>query len=254
MSLIHCAGVSKSYQTRNGRTTAALRDFELEIERHEFFCVLGPSGCGKTTALNLLAGFEEPTSGRILLDGVPINGPSRERGVVFQGDDSLFPWMTAAENVEFGLRVRGVAAAARRETAMEFLQLVGLGGQQDRHPAELSGGMKQRVQVARALANQPQVLLMDEPFGALDAQTRGAMQQELRQIWRATKASVFFITHDIDEAITLGSRVGIMSAGPGGTLREVITIELGDQRHRTDLEYNRYYARIEAAIRDQVTA
>ena len=158
-----------------------------------------------------------PTVGRILLDGSVIKGPSRDRGVVFQGDDSLYAWLSAEENVEFGLRLRGIPRKDRRETSRRYFQLVGLTGQQHKYPPELSGGMKQRIQIARALANEPKMLLMDEPFGALDAQTRGTMQRELRQIWRATGTSVFFITHDIDEAITLGSRVGIMTAGPEGT-------------------------------------
>ena len=253
MPLIHFASVTKGYESRTGREVIAVRDFELELVQDEFFCLLGPSGCGKTTVLGMLAGFETPTSGRILFDGVSIEGPSRDRGVVFQGDDSLFSWMTAVENIEFGLRLRGIPRATRRVTALKYLALVGLSGQQDKHPSELSGGMKQRVQVARALANEPKVLLMDEPFGALDAQTRGTMQRELRQIWRATKSSVFFITHDIDEAITLGSRVGIMTAGPGATLREVIQIDLGEERSRSDPAYVGLYARIEAAIRHEVS-
>jgi NitT/TauT family transport system ATP-binding protein len=252
MSLIRFAGVCKAYPSRTKRDVFALRDFDLELEQHEFFCLLGPSGCGKTTALSLLAGFETPTSGTVTLEGTAIAGPSRERGVVFQGDDSLFPWMTAVENVEFGLRMRGVPRDERRAAAMHYLALVGLGGQQDKHPSELSGGMKQRVQVARALANQPRVLLMDEPFGALDAQTRGTMQRELREIWRQTRASVFFITHDIDEAIVLASRIGIMTAGPGGTLREIIPVDLPAERARSDPEYGRYYDRIETSIREEV--
>jgi NitT/TauT family transport system ATP-binding protein len=252
MALIEFEHVGKSFRTRKGDEFIAVRDFALTLVRGEFFCLLGPSGCGKTTVLGMLAGFEAPTSGRILLDGSQITGPSRDRGVVFQGDDSLYTWLSAEENVEFGLRLRGVPRKERRQTAQRFLELVGLAGQQDKYPPELSGGMKQRIQIARALANEPKMLLMDEPFGALDAQTRGIMQRELRQIWRATGASVFFITHDIDEAITLGSRVGIMTAGPGGTLKDVISIELEGERSRTDPAYVQYYARIQDAIRHEV--
>lgn len=252
MTLIHFSGVDKYYRSKVGGNIPALRNFELQLDKGQFFCLLGPSGCGKTTALTMLAGFEAPTNGRILLDGVEIKGPSRDRGVVFQGDDSLFPWMSAVENIEFGLRMRGISSAERRQTALGYLELVGLKGQQDKHPAELSGGMKQRVQVARALANEPKVLLMDEPFGALDAQTRSTMQRELRRICRSTHSSVFFITHDIDEAITLGSHVGIMTAGPGGTLKEIISIELSDDTSRSDPAYVAYYARIEAIIRNEV--
>lgn len=253
MSLIRFTNVTKSYRSKDGRHATALASFNLELHQGEFFCLLGPSGCGKTTALTLLAGFEQPTTGDISLEGRPISGPSRDRGVVFQGDDSLYNWLTAVENVEFGLRIQGMPATKRRATAMDFLSLVGLRGQEHKYPTELSGGMKQRIQVARALITEPKVLLMDEPLGALDAQTRGVLQRELRRIWRTTKSSIFFITHDIDEAITLSSRVGIMSAGPGGHLREVIDIDLGEDRSRSDLAYVAYYARIEKAIREEVS-
>jgi NitT/TauT family transport system ATP-binding protein len=252
MALTQFENVGKSFRTQKGNEFIAVRDFTLTLERGEFFCLLGPSGCGKTTVLSMLAGFEAPTAGRLLLDGKTIKGPSRDRGVVFQGDDSLYTWLTAEENVEFGLRLRGIAPKERRAASRRYLELVGLTGQQDKYPPELSGGMKQRIQIARALANEPKMLLMDEPFGALDAQTRGIMQHELRQIWRTTKASVFFITHDIDEAIVLGSRVGIMTAGPGATLKDVIALELDGERSRTDPRYGAYYARIHEAIRNEV--
>jgi NitT/TauT family transport system ATP-binding protein len=252
MALIEFASVEKSYLSQSGRRASAVRNFTLGLEGGEFFCLLGPSGCGKTTVLAMLAGFEQPTAGRIVLDGSVIDCPSRDRGVVFQGDDSLYPWLTAIENIEFGLRLSGVAAAERRRTAKEYLQLVGLRGQQDKYPSELSGGMKQRIQIARALANRPKMLLMDEPFGALDAQTRGVMQHELRQIWRSSGVSVFFITHDIDEALVLATRVGIMSAGPGGTLKEVVQVELTDERSRTDRNYSVLYERIHSSIREEV--
>ena len=208
MELIQFDRVEKVFKSQTGHDFSAVKNFTLTIEKGEFFCLLGPSGCGKTTVLGLLAGFEAPTAGRIMLDGSMVVGPSRDRGVVFQGDDSLYPWLNAVENIEFGLRLRGLRRAERRARATKFLDLVGLRGQQAKYPPELSGGMKQRIQIARALANEPKMLLMDEPFGALDAQTRGIMQRELRRIWQATGSSVLFITHDIDEAITLGSRVG----------------------------------------------
>lgn len=252
MALTQFENVAKSFRTQKGTEFTAVRDFTLTVERGEFFCLLGPSGCGKTTVLAMLAGFEAPTAGRLLLDGKAIEGPSRDRGVVFQGDDSLYTWLTAEENVEFGLRLRGVPRKERRAVSQRYLELVGLTGQQDKYPTELSGGMKQRIQIARALANEPRMLLMDEPFGALDAQTRGIMQRELRQIWSATRSSVFFITHDIDEAIALGSRVGVMTAGPGGTLKDVIAIELEGERSRGDPRYSAYYARIHESIRSEV--
>ena len=193
----------------------------------------------------ILAGFETPTTGTIFVDSQLVAGPSRDRGVVFQGDDLLYAWLTAVEHIEFGLRLRGISRKARRETAMSYSSWSDLLANRINIPAELSGGMKQRIQIARALANEPKILLMDEPFGALDAQTRGTMQRELRQLWKATSSSVLFITHDIDEAITLGSRVGIMTAGPGGTLKEVIPIELEGERSRIDPNYVGYYARID---------
>ncbi len=173
MTFISLSGVSKSFRTRTGKSWTAVADFDLGLDTGEFYCLLGPSGCGKSTVLGMLAGFTMPTSGRLAVAGQPIQGASRDRGVVFQGDDSLYPWLTALENVEFGLRLNGMRRRERRDRAMHYLQMVGLSGQQTKHPPELSGGMKQRVQIARALANEPRILLMDEPFGALDAQTRG---------------------------------------------------------------------------------
>ena len=252
MALIEFDAVERYYHSRLGQQHAAVRDFNLTLERGEFFCLLGPSGCGKTTILGMLAGFEAPTHGCIRADGRDVLGPSRDRGVVFQGDDSLYPWLTAVENIEFGLRIQGLNRAKRRVVALRYLDLVGLGGQQDKYPPELSGGMKQRIQIARALANEPAMLLMDEPFGALDAQTRGIMQLELRRIWQTTNTSVLFVTHDIDEAIVLGTRVGIMTAGPGGTLKEVIPIDLEPGRSRTDPRYADYFVRIQDAIREEV--
>ncbi len=251
MALIEFKSVEKSYVSRNGQTAWAVRDFDLGLDGSEFFCLLGPSGCGKTTVLAMLAGFEVPTRGEIRLDGTAIDRPSRDRGVVFQGDDSLYPWLTALENIEFGLRLNRVPKAERRATAHEYLKLVGLRGQEEKYPGELSGGMKQRIQIARALANRPKMLLMDEPFGALDAQTRGTMQHELREIWRTSGLSVFFITHDIDEALVLGTRVGIMTAGPG-TLKEIVSVDLDEKRVRTDRNYGLLYERIHASIREEV--
>src|SRR6266436_6048149 len=210
MPLVSFHDVQKTYRSLQGVDYPAIEHFSVDIEVGEFFCLLGPSGCGKTTVLKMLAGFEAPTAGRILMDGRPVTGASRDRGVVFQGDDSLYGWLTAVENVEFGPRMRHVGKAERRERAMRYLELVGLRGQERKYPAELSGGMKQRIQIARVLANEPQMLLMDEPFAALDAQTRAAMQRELIKIWRATGKTVLFITHDLEEAVILATRIGIM--------------------------------------------
>ncbi|WP_425065928.1 ABC transporter ATP-binding protein [Reyranella sp.] len=252
MSLITLSGIGKSFRSREGRSWVAVADFNLTIDNGEFYCLLGPSGCGKSTVLSLLAGFTQPTTGRLELAGKPITGASRDRGVVFQGDDSLYPWLTALENVEFGLRLRGIPQKERRERAMEYLELVGLRGQEDKHPTELSGGMKQRVQIARALANEPKILLMDEPFGALDAQTRGGMQAELRRIWDKMKVTVVFITHDIDEAIVLATRVGVMTAGPGGTLKKTFPVEIPGDRTRADPRYVALYDQIHTQVREEV--
>ena len=252
MTLISLTGVGKSFQSRGGRPWTAVADFNLTLAEGEFYCLLGPSGCGKSTVLSMLAGFTLPSVGRMEVSGKPIKGASRDRGMVFQGDDSLYPWLSALENVEFGLRLRGMPKRERRALAMQKLEMVGLRGQEGKHPTELSGGMKQRVQIARALANEPRILLMDEPFGALDAQTRGVMQVELRRIWQRMGVTVVFITHDIDEAIILGTRVGVMTAGPGGTLKADLPIDIEGERTRVDPRYTQIYERIHGTLRDEV--
>jgi NitT/TauT family transport system ATP-binding protein len=252
--LVSFCDVRKTYRSLQGVDYPAVEHFSLDIEAGDFFCLLGPSGCGKTTILKLLAGFEAPTSGEILMDGMPVTGASRDRGVVFQGDDSLYGWLTAIENVEFGLRMRRVPKTERRERARRFLQLVGLTGQEQKYPAELSGGMKQRIQIARALVNEPKMLLMDEPFAALDAQTRALMQLELANIWQTTRTTVLFITHDIDEAITLGTRIGVMRAGPRSRVKGVVDVALEGARSRTDDTFLGYYKRVYEMIRDEVAA
>ena len=252
MAFITFTDVRKDFRSARFGLASAVTDFDLELSEGEFFCLLGPSGCGKTTVLAMLAGFEQPTSGEIRLKDEVILAPSRDRGVVFQGDDSLFTWLTARENVEFGLKMNGVHPRERAERAMHYLQLVNLGAQGDKYPHELSGGMKQRIQIARALANEPKMLLMDEPFGALDAQTREVMQQELINIWRTTGTTVFFITHDIDESLMLATRIGVMSAGPGGRLREVIDAPRDECKTRSHPDYIHGYERIHTMIREEV--
>ena len=216
--------VHKTFHSRHRPQEAfvALDGVTLDVADGEFVTIVGPSGCGKTSLLDLLAGLTRPTDGQILLDGRPIAGPSLDRGVVFQ-QYALFPWLTAQGNIEFGLEAKGVPARERRDIALHFLDLVGLADFARHYPAELSGGMKQRVAIARSLAYDPEVLLMDEPFAALDAQTREALQCELLRIWEQSRKTIVFITHGIDEAVFLGQRVAVMSSRPG-TIKHVVPI------------------------------
>ena len=212
--LIELHGVEHRYLTDAGDVVHALDDVELEIPQGQFVCVVGPSGCGKTTLLKLLAGFQQPTSGEVRVHGELVKGPSARRGVVFQ-QPNLYPWFTVQENVAFGLRLQGMRKAERRRVAEGFLGLVGLQDFTEAKPYELSGGMQQRTQIARVLATNPEVILMDEPFGALDALTRERLQTDLLALQRRQRNTIFFITHSVDEAIFLGDRVLVMSPRPG---------------------------------------
>jgi NitT/TauT family transport system ATP-binding protein len=207
------------FATRGG-STQAVESVSLHVEPGEFVSLIGPSGCGKSTLLNAVAGFIQPSAGRLTVDGQAVSGPGPDRGVVFQ-QYSLFPWMTVRRNVEFGLKMHGVSAAERERQARTLLGLAGLLAFENHYPDQLSGGMKQRVGIVRALATSPQVLLMDEPFGALDAQTRVVMQEILTNMWQRLRISVLFITHDIDEAIFLSDRLSVMTARPGRIKAEI---------------------------------
>ncbi len=220
-------GVFKRFTTRR-QDTVALRDINLTVNDGEFVCLLGPSGCGKSTLLNVIAGFEPPTSGRMLVAGRPVAGPGRDRIVVFQ-ETALFPWLNVRANVEFGLKLAGVGRGERRDRADFYLKLVGLERFHKALVHELSGGMKQRVQIARSLAVDPAILLMDEPFAALDAQTRDVLQEELQAIWQRTGKTIVFVTHNVREAVLLADRVIVMSPSPGRIKRE-ITIGLEHPR------------------------
>lgn len=226
----------------------AIEDFNLKIAEGEFFCLLGPTGCGKSTVMNVVAGFEKPTTGIAFAFGVEIQGPDSERGMVFQSDVALFPWLTVEENVAFGLRVRGLEEAAAARVIDENIELVGLQHHRWKFPRELSGGMKQRVQIARALANNASILLMDEPFAALDAQTRRRMQEELARIWSVNHKTVLFITHDIGEAIWLADRIGVMTHGPRSKLKEVLNVSLPRPRHNMTPDFVNLYNRLDDSI------
>ncbi len=245
---IRIENVTKVYET--GMT--ALAPMSLDIEDGTFISLLGPSGCGKSTLLNMVAGFVPKTSGRIAVDGREIKGPGGDRGMVFQ-EYALFPWLTTLDNVAFGPSLKRLSKAARLATAQHYLDLVGLSAHAAKFPRELSGGMKQRVAIARALANAPSVLLMDEPFGALDAHTRETLQDELLAIWEKDRRTVLFVTHSVDEAVFLSDRVVLMGTGPGH-VREIFTVDLTRPRRRDTDAFVAIERRIHALMREKVAA
>jgi NitT/TauT family transport system ATP-binding protein len=220
--------VTKVFETRNGRTVA-LNDINFETHRREFLCVVGPSGCGKSTLVRILAGLDRQSAGEVRLAGKPVTGPGADRGMVFQGY-TLFPWLTVKRNVMFGLEMNNHGRTHAEREALQWLDLIGLGKYADAYPHQLSGGMKQRVAIARALANQPRILLMDEPFSALDAQTRARMQSYLLEIWRKIDITIVFITHDLDEAVFLADRILVLKANPG-EVAELIEVPVPRPRH-----------------------
>ncbi|WP_313701809.1 ABC transporter ATP-binding protein [Achromobacter sp.] len=243
-SFLQVQGLGKRYAGRDGRPQPPVfENIDFQIDKGQFVCVIGHSGCGKTTILNVLAGIDDSNEGIVIMDGREVAGPSLERGVVFQAH-ALLPWLTALQNVEFGVRSRWPAYNREqvRTHSQRYLDMVGLGHAAAKKPCELSGGMKQRVGIARAFAIQPKMLLLDEPFGALDALTRGAIQDELRAIVQETRQTVFMITHDVDEAILLSDRILLMSAGPYARIAESVTVDLPRDRTRASLHHeSRYY-------------
>ena len=240
--------VEKIYDGRKGQMIA-LNGVDLDIMENEFICVVGPSGCGKSTLLNIIAGLLEPTSGAVYVDGKKVEGTGTERGVVFQ-QYALFPWLTVMKNVMFGLKLKGMKDEEAKEVAMKYIKMVQLEDFVDSYPKELSGGMKQRVAIARAYAVQPEVLLMDEPFGALDAQTRTQLQSELIQTWQEEKKTCFFITHDVEEAIILATKVIVMSARPG-RIKTIIDINLPYPRTQ-ELKMSKEFLELKAKIWGEV--
>ena len=247
MSHIELRGITYEYTTGE-RSVVALRDVSFGLGESEFLCVVGRSGCGKTTLLNIVAGFLTPTKGEIRIGGRAVTGRGLDRGIVFQDFAQLFPWRTAQRNVEFGLEMKGVSRAARAEAAQRFLTLVNLEGFAGAYPHELSGGMQQRVAIARALAYNPSVLLMDEPFAALDALTRDEMQGMLVNVWRETRKTVIYVTHNVAEAVYLADRIVVLTPHPG-TLRAEIRVALPRPRDTLSVEFLEYQKQIVGHLR-----
>jgi NitT/TauT family transport system ATP-binding protein len=245
--LIQIKNMSLSYQgEKRGNRVNVLAGVNLEIQKGEFHILLGPSGCGKSTLLNVIVGYLNNTGGEVTIYGKRIEKPGRDRGMVFQNADSaIFPWLTVQENVEFGLRMRGIKKKERRETALRYIALVGLNGHEGKFPYELSGGMKQRTQIARLLANDSDILVMDEPFGALDAQTRRTMQNELVRAWREMNSTIVFVTHDIQEAILLGQKIHIMSRAPDANIYKTYDADIPYPRKETEARYQELFAKIQ---------
>lgn len=253
MSKLHIDSVAKTFPAARGAApTEALRPIDLTIEDNDFVSILGPSGCGKSTLLRIVAGLDHPSAGEVRLDGAPVRGPGSDRGMVFQSY-TLFPWLTVRENICFGLREKGLSRALQADISDRYIERVGLGGFENHFPKMLSGGMQQRTALARALANDPKILLLDEPFGALDHQTRTLMQELLLSVWEADRKTVLFVTHDIDEAIFMANRVVVMSARPG-RIKSDLGIDLPRPRHyrmKTAPEFSAYKAELTDEIRDE---
>lgn len=247
---IHISDVVKIYQdAKRGRDVIALENVSLNVDRNEFLCLLGPSGCGKSTLLNMIAGFDFPTTGTVKVAGIDVEAPGEERGMVFQ-QATLMPWLPVWENIAFSLKLRGMGPKLRREQAQRFIEMVGLQGFETHYPFELSGGMSQRVGIARALLMNPEVILMDEPFAALDSQTKLEMQEELVTIWQRQRGTIVFVTHSVDEALILGTKVAVMTYRPG-RIREMITLDLPRPRDVTSPEFNELKRHILALIREE---
>jgi NitT/TauT family transport system ATP-binding protein len=242
--------VSLSYQTDTGSELLALDRIDLDVHSGEFLCIVGPSGCGKSTLLHLIAGLQKPTSGRVSMDGKSVTAPGTDRILIFQ-EHGLFPWLTVGQNVEFGMKMKGLSKAEREDRTRYYLRLVHLSQFKDSRPHQLSGGMRQRVALARALATEPDVLLMDEPFAALDAQTRDMLHDELEKIWAETGRTIVFVTHNVREAVRLGDRVALMSFRPGRVKKEFL-VDLPRPRHLEEVEVARTAREILDHLRDEI--
>lgn len=262
-STLRLDGVSKTFVGLEGSDYTAVRDIGIEINRGDFYCLIGPSGCGKSTILNLIAGFEQPTEGRVEIGGTsgtrswstPIEGPETDRTVIFQdAAAALFPWLNVEENILFGPKLARVPSSKYQDKLKSYLRMVGLTKHSAKFPFELSGGMKQRVQIARALIVEPEILLMDEPFAALDAITKREMQQELARIWQETRKTVIYITHDLIEAVLLGTRVAVMTAGPAARIKKEIIVDLPRPRSSSTIEFVSVTRALEGLIEEEVNA
>jgi len=247
---IALSGVFRSYANSRGSFTPALQNIDLEIEQGEFVCIVGPSGCGKSTLLHLVAGLDRPTTGEITVDGSPVTGPGTDRILLFQ-ELGLFPWLTVRQNAEFGLKMAGVPKNERTERARFFLRMVHLSHFEDHYIHQLSGGMRQRVALARSLALRPKILLMDEPFAALDAQTRDMLHDELERIWKETAPTIVFVTHNVREAVRLGDRVLLMSFRPG-RIKQQFTVDLKRPRHVEDSDVAKMSKEILSQLREEI--
>jgi NitT/TauT family transport system ATP-binding protein len=237
------------YDARRNTELLTLQDVSLSVGRHELLCLLGPSGCGKSTLLNMLAGFEHPTTGRVTVEGRPVTRPGADRGMVFQ-QATLMPWLPVWDNVAFPYRLRGRSKDERRKLAQPYIDLVGLTGFEDHYPSELSGGMSQRVGIARALLLNPGVILMDEPFAALDAQTKADIQEELVAIWQKSRSTIVFVTHSVEEALILGTQIAVMTHRPG-RIRELIPVDLPRPRDTTSVVFNEIKRHVLSLIREE---
>ena len=254
-SQLSIQGVSRVFTSPKGQATQALTPVDFEVRENDFVTILGPSGCGKSTLLRIVAGLDQPTTGQVLLDGVSVQGPGADRGMVFQSY-TLFPWLNVEQNIRFGLRERGMPEHEQKERSDDFIAKVGLRGFEQHFPKQLSGGMQQRTAIARALANDPKILLMDEPFGALDNQTRVLMQELLLGIWESAQKTVLFVTHDIDEAIFMANRVAVFSARPG-RIKTELAVDFPHPRHytiKTSPEFMALKAQLTEDIRAEALA
>lgn len=251
---IEVKSLNKTFQVRDEEPVVALDDATFSVREGEFLSIVGPSGCGKSTLLYIIGGFMPSTRGQVMVDGKAASGPGIDRGIVFQ-EYALFPWKTVLGNITYGLEERRIDKKERLEIAKKYIKMIGLGGFEEKYPKELSGGMKQRVAIARTLANDPDILLMDEPFGALDAQTRELMQEELLKIWRETRKTIIFITHSVDECVYLSERVLIMTSRPGRISKEfIISLDRSIPREELTLtdEYNELRNRVWLEVREEV--